>query len=104
MAVNVAKPDKYAKCICCGSDKYDMYEFQFFQDNGMKTCVTLCKPCVYYMSDYVIQDTVNKFEIKETCAEKTKQVQQLLQDIIVSSGADREELIEEAAHYLKNRR
>ena len=46
MAVTVVKPDKYAKCICCCSDKNDLCEFQFFQDTGMKTCITLCKPCV----------------------------------------------------------
>ena len=46
MAVTVVKSDKYAECICCGSDKNDLCEFQFFQDTGMKTCITLCKLCV----------------------------------------------------------
>lgn len=65
MAVLVTKPGKYAKCICCGSDQYSMHEFQFFQDIGMKTCITLCKPCVYQMADMVTQDTVNKLEAKD---------------------------------------
>jgi len=65
MAVLVTKPGKYAKCICCGSDQYDMHEFQFFHDIGMKTCITLCKPCVYQMADMMTQDTVNKLEAKD---------------------------------------
>lgn len=65
MAVLVTKPCKYAKCICCGSDQYSMHEFQFFQDIGMKTCITLCKPCVYQMADMMTQDTVNKLEAKD---------------------------------------
>ena len=64
MAVIIAKPGKYAKCICCGSDLYDMHEFQFYKDIGMKTCITLCKPCVYHMADMMTQDTVNKLEAK----------------------------------------
>ena len=50
MAVIVTKPDKYAKCICCGNDTNEhneLNEFKFFQDNGNKTCITLCKSCVY---------------------------------------------------------
>lgn len=65
MAVLVAKPGKHAKCACCGSDQYSMHEFQFFQDIGMKTCITLCKPCVYKMADMMTQDTVNKLEAKD---------------------------------------
>ena len=49
MAVTVAKPDKYAKCICCGDDKQDICEFQFFKDDGIKTCFTLCRSCVCQM-------------------------------------------------------
>lgn len=33
-----------------------------------------------------------------------KYLRKLLRDIIVSSGADREELLKEAEYYLKNRR
>lgn len=65
MAVLVTKPGKYAKCACCGGDKYSLYEFQFFQDIGMKTCITLCRPCVYHMVDMMTQDTVNKLEAKD---------------------------------------
>ena len=36
--------------------------------------------------------------------QKIKYLEQLLQDIIISSGTDREELLKEAAQYLKNRR
>lgn len=36
--------------------------------------------------------------------QKIKYLEQLLQDIIVSSGADREELLKEAAQYLKDKR
>ena len=64
MAVLVTKPGKYAKCICCGSDTYDMHEFQFFKDIGMKTCITLCKPCVYQMANMIAQDTVDKLDEK----------------------------------------
>lgn len=49
MAVLVTKPGKYARCICCGSDLHDMHEFQFFQDIGIKTCITLCSNCVTNM-------------------------------------------------------
>lgn len=35
---------------------------------------------------------------------KIKYLEQLLQDIIISSGDDREELLEEAAQYLKDKR
>lgn len=65
MAVLVIKPGKYARCICCGSDLHDMREFQFFQNIGMKTCITLCKYCVYHMADMMTQDTVNKLEAKD---------------------------------------
>ena len=65
MAVLATKPDKYAKCACCGSDTYSMHEFQFFQDIGMKTCITLCKPCVYQMADMMTQDTIDKLEVKD---------------------------------------
>lgn len=65
MAVTIAKPDKYAKCICCGSDKHDLCEFQFFRDTGMKTYITLCKPCVYHLAGMMTQDTVNKLEVKD---------------------------------------
>ena len=65
MAVTVAKPDKYARCICCGSNKHDLCEFQFFQDTGTKMCITLCKPCVYHLADMVAQGTVNKLGGKE---------------------------------------
>lgn len=65
MAVIVTKPGKYAKCICCGSDQYSMQEFQFFQDIGLKTCITLCKPCVYQMADMMTQDTLNKLGAKD---------------------------------------
>lgn len=64
MAVLMTKPGKYTKCICCGSDQRDMKEFQFFQDIGMKTCITLCKPCVYQMANMIAQDTVDKLEAK----------------------------------------
>ena len=64
MAVLMTKHGKYTKCICCGSDQYDMKEFQFFQDIGMKTCVTLCKPCVYQMATMIAQDTIDKLEAK----------------------------------------
>lgn len=62
MAVTVTIPDKYAKCICCGSDKHDICEFKFCKDAGIKTCLTLCKSCV---TDMVVKwllrdDTVNK--------------------------------------------
>ena len=36
--------------------------------------------------------------------QKIKYLEQLLQDIIVSSGTDREELLKEAARYLKDKR
>lgn len=67
MSVTVAKPDKYARCICCSSNKHDLCEFQFFQDTGMKMCITLCKSCV---SETVVKwllrdDTVNKLGGKE---------------------------------------
>lgn len=65
MAVLITKPGKYMKCVCCGNDVYDMHEFQFFQDTGMKVCITLCKPCVYKMADMMTQDTLNKLEAKE---------------------------------------
>lgn len=64
MSVLMTKPGKYAKCICCGSDQSDIQEFQFFQDTGIKTSITLCKHCVYHMSDMIAQDTVNKLEAK----------------------------------------
>lgn len=35
---------------------------------------------------------------------KIKYLEQLLLDIIMSSGADREELLKEAVHYLKDKR
>lgn len=35
---------------------------------------------------------------------RIKYLEQLLQDTIISSGADREELLKEAAQYLKERR
>ena len=65
MAVTVVKSDKHAKCICCGSDKDDIHEFQFFQDTEMKTCITLCKPCVIQMvvKWLLRDDTVNKQEL-----------------------------------------
>ena len=46
MPVTIAKPDKYAKCICCGSsNKHDLCEFQLFRDTEVKMCITLCKQC-----------------------------------------------------------
>ena len=62
MAVLVTAPMKYAKCICCGSDKRTMYEFQFFQDIGCKTCVTLCGPCVHQMDNIVISKACDAYE------------------------------------------
>lgn len=64
MAVTVTKPDKHAKCICCGSSKFGVHEFQFqsSKNTGIKSCITLCKPCVYRMADMMTQDTVNKLE------------------------------------------
>lgn len=54
MAVTIAKPDKYAKCICCGSsgsgsgsDKHDLCEYQLFKGTEVKMCITLCKQCVH---------------------------------------------------------
>lgn len=47
MAVTIAKPDKYAKCICCGSDKHDLCEFELFRDTEVKMCITLCKQCAH---------------------------------------------------------
>ena len=35
---------------------------------------------------------------------KIKYLEQLLRDIIISSGSDREELLKEAAQYLKDKR
>lgn len=66
MAVTVIKSDKYARCICCGSDKNDLCEFQFFQDTGLKTCITLCKPCVSQtVAKWLLRDdTVNKQGVK----------------------------------------
>ena len=48
MGVTIAKPDKYAECICCGSsnNKHDLCEFQFFKDTEARMCITLCKQCV----------------------------------------------------------
>ena len=43
----VAKPDKYAKCICCGSTQC-LAEYQF-GSNGIKSCITLCCNCVANM-------------------------------------------------------
>lgn len=63
MAVKFSKPDKYAKCACCGG-VHDIVEFQFQKGTGIKTCITLCKPCVYHMSDMMAQDTINKLEAK----------------------------------------
>lgn len=42
-----AKPDKYAKCICCGSTSC-LTEYQF-GSNGIKSCVVLCSNCVTNM-------------------------------------------------------
>lgn len=36
--------------------------------------------------------------------QKIEYLEQLLQDIVVSSGPDRDELLNEAAYYLKDRR
>lgn len=44
MAVTIAKPDKYATCICCKS-KMCLTEYQFSNDS-IKTCITLCSNCV----------------------------------------------------------
>ena len=64
MAVFVTKPDKYTKCICCDSDQHDTHEVQFFQDIGMKTCITLCRTCVHQMVNIMTQDIVNKLGVK----------------------------------------
>jgi len=45
MAVYTTKPDKYAKCICCGRTDC-LTEYQFSNDNSFKTCITLCCKCV----------------------------------------------------------
>lgn len=46
MAVTITKPDKYAKCICCGSSNiHDLCEFQLFRGTEVKMCITLCKQC-----------------------------------------------------------
>lgn len=46
MADTIAKPDKYAKCICCGnSNKHDLCESQLFRGTEVKMCITLCKQC-----------------------------------------------------------
>lgn len=62
MAVIVAKPDKYAKCICCGSDQRIMREFQFFQDIGCKTCITLCGACVNQMNNIIVEEACDAYE------------------------------------------
>lgn len=62
MGVIVTKPMKHAKCICCGSDKRYMHEFQFFQDIGCKTCVTLCDACVNTMHTIVLEEICDRVE------------------------------------------
>lgn len=68
MAVNLNKPDRHVKCICCGNNnEFNLYEFQFqlSKDSGIKTCITLCKHCVFHMADLIAQDTVNRLEAKD---------------------------------------
>lgn len=62
MAVIVAEPEKHARCICCGSNQRIMYEFQFFQEVGSKTCVTLCGACVHQMDSIVIEKACDRYE------------------------------------------
>lgn len=47
MALNIAKPNKYARCICCGSTQC-LTEYQF-GDACIKSCVVLCSNCVTNM-------------------------------------------------------
>lgn len=47
MALNIAKPNKYARCINCGSTKC-LTEYCFGNDS-IKTCVVLCSNCVTNM-------------------------------------------------------
>ena len=66
MAVIVTKPMKHAKCICCGSDKHNMHEFQFFQDIGYKTCVTLCVACVMDMMRTMVLEEIGDEQAGKT--------------------------------------
>ena len=48
--------------------------------------------------------TVVGYTLRHKQRQKIKYLEQLLQDIIMSSGADHEELLSEAVQYLKDRR
>lgn len=60
MTVTIAKPDKYAKCICCGSsNKHDLCEFQLFKNTEVKMCTSSsCK-------NVVKRRYRNKLEVKD---------------------------------------
>lgn len=46
MRFQPAKPDRHAKCICCGNSEC-LTEYQF--GDNIKTCIVLCCKCVANM-------------------------------------------------------
>lgn len=59
MAVLVTKPDKYAKCILCGSDKFKLTQYKFFTDISVKTCITLCEYCIDWLQRHKYEEKQN---------------------------------------------
>lgn len=62
MAIISTKPDKYAKCIGCGSDKFKLTEYQFFTDISRKTCITLCEYCVKHLQRMSMKQEIKRLD------------------------------------------